>query len=394
MENIMSGEISLLPHQGNAQVRLLGSDDIWLESLAVDQLVQVAGLPGLRFGFGMPDLHPGISQPIGAAFISENCLYPHLVGSDIGCGMGLWDLSVNVSKIKLDRWAKKLQGLDDELPARNNSGESPNRLGTIGGGNHFAEFQRVQEVYHPEIFSSAGLNLQSVVLLVHSGSRGLGQQVLQAWAKEHGAKAATGEPLTAYLCEHNKAVAWAKLNRRRIAERFCEALGIGANILLDICHNSVVKLRGQELRELEGLGNREFSRNKGSDFWLHRKGASPTSEGLVMIPGSRGSLSYLVRPNNDKALAEAGFSLAHGAGRKWKRSECAGRLKNHYSAESLLTTRVGSRVICANRRLIYEEAPQAYKNIDSVVEAMEATHVIDIVAAFRPVLTYKTRKKS
>ena len=113
-----------------------------------------------------------------------------------------------------------------------------------------------------------------------------------------------------------------------------------------------------------------------------------------MIPGSRGSLSYLVKPRIDNLnqLALGGFSLAHGAGRKWKRSDARGRLENKFTAKDLLTTKFGGRVICKQRDLLYEEAGQAYKNIDVVISDMVEAGMIDVIASFKPLITYKTRR--
>ncbi len=126
----------------------------------------------------------------------------------------------------------------------------------------------------------------------------------------------------------------------------------------------------------------------GETGWLHRKGATPSDCGLVLIPGSRGDYSYLVEPVADCSIALN--SLAHGAGRKWQRGECKGRLSHKYSADSLRRTAFGSIVVCADKALVYEEAPQAYKNIDSIIEAMRQAGLIEPIARLKPVLTYKT----
>jgi release factor H-coupled RctB family protein len=125
--------------------------------------------------------------------------------------------------------------------------------------------------------------------------------------------------------------------------------------------------------------------------WLHRKGAAPADQGPVVIPGSRGSLSYLVVPQGD--LAGCAWSLAHGAGRKWARSDCKRRLSHRYSLESLSRTEMGSRVICEDKDLIYEEAPQAYKDVDIVVQDLAEAGFLRVVAMLRPLITYKTRRK-
>ena len=86
------------------------------------------------------------------------------------------------------------------------------------------------------------------------------------------------------------------------------------------------------------------------------------------------------------------YSLAHGAGRKWKRSEVKPRLAK-YRPDDFLRTDLGSLVICEDKALIYEEAPQAYKNIDVVIQDMVDAGLITVLAVLRPVLTYKTRRR-
>jgi release factor H-coupled RctB family protein len=129
----------------------------------------------------------------------------------------------------------------------------------------------------------------------------------------------------------------------------------------------------------------------GAACFLHRKGAAPSDQGAVIIPGSRGTCSYLVKPIGDQ---EANlWSVAHGAGRKWGRNECEGKLRGRYPAESLRRTRLGSYVICEDKELLYEEAPQAYKDIDSVISDMVGFGLVKVVATFAPILTYKVRGK-
>ena len=126
---------------------------------------------------------------------------------------------------------------------------------------------------------------------------------------------------------------------------------------------------------------------RGEPGFLHRKGATPADEGLVVIPGSRGDYSYLVRPAAERD--EALHSLAHGAGRKWARSDCVGRLKPRFSLADLQQTRFDSAVVCADRELIYEEAPQAYKDVDGVIASLQEAGLLTLVARLRPLLTYR-----
>uniref|UniRef100_UPI00106D10E9 RNA ligase RtcB family protein n=1 Tax=Pseudomonas aeruginosa TaxID=287 RepID=UPI00106D10E9 len=160
-------------------------------------------------------------------------------------------------------------------------------------------------------------------------------------------------------------------NRQLIARRILERLRCDGLELLDINHNLVAPA------QVDGV-----------DGWLHRKGATPADQGVLVIPGSRGDYSYLVEP---VPSAQSLFSLAHGAGRKWQRGECRERLAARFSVDQLGRTRLGSRVICGDRQLIYEEAPEAYKGIDSVVGALLEAGLLRLVARLKPVLTYKTR---
>ena len=127
----------------------------------------------------------------------------------------------------------------------------------------------------------------------------------------------------------------------------------------------------------------------GVDGWLHRKGAAAADAGLVVIAGSRGSASYLVRPTGRDAGNLA--SLAHGAGRKWQRGACKARLSGKYRPQELLRNPYGGHIICADKTLLYDEAPQAYRNIEHTIAALTAFGLIEPVLRLTPVLTYKTR---
>lgn len=128
-------------------------------------------------------------------------------------------------------------------------------------------------------------------------------------------------------------------------------------------------------------------------LWLHRKGAAPADVGPVVIPGSRGHFSYLVMPTLASPDTEqAAFSLAHGAGRKWNRGKALqmGKAQSK-KAEAFTTTELGSRVICENKDLLYEEMPSAYKEIEDIIHDLQEFNLIKVVAILRPIITYKTR---
>jgi len=126
-------------------------------------------------------------------------------------------------------------------------------------------------------------------------------------------------------------------------------------------------------------------------LWLHRKGAAPTDLGPIVIPGSRGALSYLVLPNDSPDKQQyAGFSVAHGAGRRWARGKAvqAEKFKN---SNSLTTTSLGSKVICEDKDLLFEEAPEAYKDIIDIISDLTSMNIVNVIATFRPLITYKCR---
>ncbi|MCF7977143.1 MAG: RNA ligase RtcB family protein [Chromatiaceae bacterium] len=361
---------------------VIASADTWIEGEAVRQLEQTAALPGMRAAVGLPDLHPGKGYPIGAAFLAER-LYPALVGNDIGCGMGLWQTELPCHKLKPERAASRLTGLEgawegDLEQWRVQQGLEAtafdSTLGTIGGGNHFAELQSVDAIHDRDRFEALHLDQDQLMLLVHSGSRGLGESILRATIDRHGHQGLepNAEAAPDYLQAHDKALHWAEANRRLIAERILDALGTDAERRLDVWHNLVQPVDWQ-----------------GERLWLHRKGAAPADRGPIVIPGSRGTLSYLVQPSAETEVSLR--SLAHGAGRKWKRGEVRGRLSARQRPEDLLKTALGGQVICEDKELLYDEAPEAYKGIDRVVADLVEAGLCQVIATLRPVLTYKVR---
>ncbi|MBK7750218.1 MAG: RNA ligase RtcB family protein [Candidatus Obscuribacter sp.] len=366
-------------------VKIFASDANWIEGKSIEQLNQTALLPGMIKAVGMPDLHPGKGTPIGAAFATGGVIYPHLIGNDIGCGMALWRTGLHKTKLKLDQWTKRLNNLEDASPDGHNAELeryelTPTRfdksLGTVGGGNHFAELQVVQTIVDSAAFESMALSRHALYILVHSGSRGLGEHILKGHQSHHGNGALKDNSVeaTRYLSQHNTAVTWAKLNRKLIAQNFMRILGTDGTMLLDVCHNCVERSKSDETAM--------------ATCWIHRKGAAPSDQGPIVIPGSRGTLSYLVMPTGDQV--QNLFTLAHGAGRKWQRSDCRARLADKYTRESLEHTALGGRVICKDKDLLYEEAPQAYKNIDIVVSDLVDAGLVKIVATLAPQITYKT----
>ena len=370
-------------------VRLFTTDSTWIEGTALQQLNHTASLPGMVMAAGFPDLHPGKGIAVGATFVSRGVFYPTLAGNDIGCGMSFWATDFAVRKLKLDRLEKRVSGLEepwdgDLTPWRQRFGFAPTLsdagLGTIGGGNHFAELQVVEEVRDDAAFAELGLDKGHAAMLIHSGSRALGQDIFNELLVNHGANALdeTGPAAAHYLQRHDHAMRFARANRALIAHRFAAELGGDVHCVSDVAHNMVTR---------EDFG--------GAPAWFHRKGAASTREalqhGALMIPGSRGTHSYLVRAQRENA-EDAAWSLAHGAGRRWQRGYAKSRLSHKYRIDDLARTELGGRVICEDRELIYDEAPQAYKDIAQVIADLQAAGLIEVIAVYRPVLTYKVRR--
>lgn len=367
-----------LKADGMAPVRIFASSNAWIEGNARQQLNHVAGLPGVKAVAAMPDLHAGKYGPVGSAILAD-CVYPQLAGSDIGCGMGLYKLDAGARDLRLDRLADRLRALDapwEGEPARRFAGarlapsEFDASLGTIGGGNHFCEVQAIDEILEPDIAARAGLQRAAAYVLVHSGSRGFGHAILQAHLPQGMRALEPGSArLAQYMAAHDQAVAWAHLNRAVIAGRAGDAARTDAVCISDVPHNFI-----------EQAGN----------GYLHRKGAASATRGLVPVPGSRGTLSFLVEP---LAHADALASLAHGAGRKYERGSMHGRVGRKKSDIARLTRNpFGGVVVCEDRDLLVEEAPEAYKSISRVIEDLTGFGLARVVATFRPLVTFKTAR--
>lgn len=359
--------------------KLITSENIWMEDKAVQQLETVARLKGVIDAVGYQDLHPGRGIPVGVSIITNNIIYPHLIGNDIGCGMALFETGKAAHKLKIDRLVKRLEdkrSLDtvevtSELQDTASCISASYIPGSIGKGNHFVELQKICEIKNQQLFEETGLDKKSALILVHSGSRGYGQEILRFFIDKYQAQKGLEKESMAgkeYLLKHQGALEWARINRHIVAKKFYRTLGFDGELTLrcDHVHNYV---------ETQG------------DVVIHRKGANSAGENLLVIPGSRGSYTYLARPLANSS--KSGYSVPHGAGRKWDRQRCRARLDGKYTKHTIKKNSLGNTAVCKDYTLLFEEAAEAYKNIGSIMADLEKKGMVEIVAVLQPLLTFK-----
>jgi tRNA-splicing ligase RtcB len=265
-------------------------------------------------------------------------------------------------------------------------------LGTLGGGNHFIELQECIETF------SGDYHKGKVWLMIHSGSRNLGYRIAAFYHKkalkineEAGADipvkdlayfAADSVQGRKYIRDMNFALEYACENRRRMMaifrECFVEAAGKATFTgEVNIHHNYAV----EEL-------------HFGRKLWIHRKGATSAKNGETgIIPGSMGTASYIVRGLGNP---DSFMSCSHGAGRKMGRNEASKRLSAEEcdkAMEGIVFDRWNKlRAKWGKKRKstgLYDlsEAPQAYKNIDTVIKS--ELDLIEPLVKLRPLAVLK-----
>jgi tRNA-splicing ligase RtcB len=287
------------------------------------------------------------------------------------------------------------------------------QLGTLGSGNHFLEVAVVDEIYEPEIAAVMGIDRPGQVMLyVHCGSRGLGHQVADDYIKEmvramtkYGievpdrqlacapVKSPEGQSyLGAMRCAANYAWANRQCITHWVREAFCRSLGIGEKeagleLIYDVTHN-IAKI---EEHEVEGKKQR---------LCVHRKGATRAfpaghpgvpeqyaSVGQpILIPGDMGRVSYIL-VGTERAMQETFGSTCHGAGRMQSRAAAKKSLTGR-EVLSALEAR-GISVRAGSLSGLAEEAPQAYKDVNDVVEVAHGAGISKKVARTRPIAVVK-----
>ena len=281
------------------------------------------------------------------------------------------------------------------------------QLGTLGSGNHFIEVGYVEKIFNNKLASGIGLFKNQVTIIIHTGSRGLGHQVcgdyirlLQNASRKYGFDLPDRElccaPISSpeggkYLAAMAAAANFAFANRQLLTDEVrrsfenvfgCGAKKLGLELVYDVCHN-IAKF---ETHEINGQLQEVVVHRKGATraFPAHhpkvpeayRKTGQP-----VLIPGDMGRYSYVL-VGTEKALQETFGSTCHGAGRLMSRNAAKKIGRGHNIIAEL--AEMGVTVKGAGRATLVEEIPQAYKDVNNVVQVVHEAGIANKVARLRP----------
>ena len=306
-----------------------------------------------------------------------------------------------------------MQGADDEALSDRALERGGPQLGTLGSGNHFLEVQIVERIEDQRTAEAFGIHSEGqVCVMIHCGSRGLGHQVcddaiadmLKA-AKKYEidlpdrqlACAPVSSPEgQRYFAAMAAAANYAWANRQAITHQVREAFArvmkagpaaLGLELVYDVAHN-VAKF---ETHDVGGRPRR---------LCVHRKGATrafgPGHEELppdyrpygqpVLVPGDMGTGSHLLA-GTEQAMIETWGSTAHGAGRVLSRTAAIKRQHSNEVRKRL--EQQGILVMSVGKKTLAEEAPEAYKDVDAVVNVCHGAGISRRVARLRPVAVMK-----
>jgi tRNA-splicing ligase RtcB len=437
-----------------------------LRDKSIEQLINTATLPGIvNYALAMPDAHQGYGFPIGgvaAIEASRGVISPAGIGFDQNCGVRLLKSEytekdirpyleklaveiqrevpsglgkgrkINLSIEQIDRILEegvpglvsrgygkeqdienceakgRLEQADADFVSHRAKSRGRNQVGTLGSGNHFLEIQKVKEIFDEKTAEVFGLFKNQVVVMIHTGSRGLGHQNCSDYLK------IMEKAMQKYeISVPDRELACVPFNSQE-GKRFFKAMSCGANyawanrhmitfytrkawknvlgemesldLLYDVAHNIA------KIEECEVGG-------KIVKLCMHRKGAtrafSPGNPEIpvryrnvgqpVLIPGSMGTASYVLV--GTKEGRDSFYSTSHGAGRTMSRREATRR----FSGQDVVKKLEQKNIIikCQSLRGIAEEAPLAYKNIDNVIEVVHNAGLSKKVAKLVPLAVIK-----
>lgn len=444
-------------------------DERMMASLRSDgslrQVANAATLPGATMAsLAMPDIHFGYGLPIGGVLASrtrDGVVSPGGVGFDINCGVRLVstplmekDVSHRMEKIvdklfanipagvgssgKIHLTKKNLQGVlqdgarwavrtgygfeRDTVFCESSGamiGAAPDciserayergadQLGTLGSGNHFIEVQKIVQVEAPDAADVLGLQTGQIVVMIHSGSRGLGHQVctdslktmnraLSRYGLSVPDRQLACAPVSSpegrdYLGSMKAAANFAWANRQCMTHwvrevfhaMFSDAVPMESmRLIYDVAHN-IVKVENHVVdgHPLELAVHRKGATRAFGPGHRELPSAYQTIGQPVIIPGDMGTESYILL-GTDTAMKTTFGSACHGAGRRLSRKAAVREARNRSVVKELRTR--GIIVRAAGRRTIAEEMPDAYKNISDVVRVVVGSGIAKCVARMQP----------
>lgn len=426
------------------------------------QLMNVTSLPGIQsHALVMPDVHEGYGFPIGtvaATDLNEGVISPGGIGYDINCGIRLLTTDINKNDIKnylkkiaseiynsvpsgvgksglmklsikeLDRvlddgckWAEKegytrlndteliesgghLKTADSSKVSNEAKERGKDQLGTMGAGNHFIEIDFVEKVYDIDDAKAFNLSEGQIILLIHTGSRGLGHQVATDYIRsmikalkkyeinlpdlELACAPFNSDEGKSYFSAMSAAANFAWANRQiitfQIRNSWEKVFGKNSkvNILYDVAHN-IAKIEKHRIN------------NEDKNVIVHRKGATrafpPNHPEIplkykkvgqpVLIPGSMGTNSYVLA-GQEASMRESFGSACHGAGRLLSRTAA----RKNIPGNSLLNELADKGILIQTGSMkgLTEEAPQAYKNVEQVVDVVCNANIAKKIARLKP----------
>ena len=345
----------------------------------------------------MPDAHVGIGATVGSVIPTRGAVIPSAVGVDIGCGMVATELDVTEDQLpdtlepllsRIGRAVPAGVGKGHDMVANNaenwmaahkpatalaadRATKAARQFGTLGSGNHFFEL----------CVDERG----RCWVVLHSGSRGIGNQLAQA----HIAKARKlakeamlhledmdlayflqgTQEFDAYIADMGWAQDYARANRDQMMDNAMREvfsfLGFGRETQRINCHHNFTQPEVHDGRQL----------------WVTRKGAIKADKGdLGVIPGSMGTASYIVA---GKGNPDSWMSCSHGAGRRHSRTQA----KRLFTSADLATQMAGKVWLSGRAEALVDEIPSAYKDIDQVMA--DQADLVEVLHTLHQVLNYK-----
>lgn len=439
-----------ITEKNHKQINVLISPELFknVSKEALDDLISIADIPQtLSPILAMPDIHIGYSVPIGSVFSclkSNAVISSEAVGYDINCGirliktnlfkkdvsseqlkvlakelkklpLGLSSKGIKITKQDLEdvlnfgsRWAlshkyckkKDLQkiysqgffeGADPSKVSEHAKKRGINQLGTLGKGNHFIDVLEVSKIFNKDLSDTLNLRKGELVVMIHTGSRGLGHQVTTDYNKLFENKkpfshthfdSKTGKNcFKAMLCASN----FAFVNRIVLSFLVNQAFNkvfkkdIEFSLVYDLSHNlaSLENINGKELLVTRKGATRVFTASQLPSTSPFKKTGSP-----IILPGSMLAESYVLFPG--KNINETLYSVAHGSGRALSRTQ----VKQKFSFKDLKNLMQENNIVfeALSENHAREEHPFAYKTSKHVVKVMQDAGVVEKALKLKPVL--------